>query len=188
MDQITAIESYRVEISKPHLMPRGEARHVLQHIDLADPQSSRRSDRNLGRMGSEPGNHGTMKLRHTAALALAGYFAGCGISTQMANGQLDQIKVGMTREEVVAKLGEPPMGATVKGILTNDDYDCDVHGQIMVISEGPEFTFLPFAMLVDKKELNNLSELSRECTVNYDTQGRVVSTSEGNVPALLFAK
>ena len=106
----------------------------------------------------------------------------------MADGQLNQIKVGMTREEVVAKLGQPPMGAGVKGHIHNDDYDCDPHGQVMILHRGAEFTYLPFAMWFDKKELDYLHEQSRECVVNYDPEGLVVSTSEGDAPALLFAK
>ena len=56
-----------------------------------------------------------MKSRHAAALALVGWLAGCGISTKTASGNINQINVGMTREEVLAKLGQPQMGATVTG-------------------------------------------------------------------------
>ena len=94
----------------------------------------------------------------------------------------------MTREEVIAKLGQPPMGATVKGHTHNDDYDCDPYGQIMLLHPGAEFTYLPFAMWFDKKELDYLHEQSRECVVNYDKTERVVSTGQGTEPALLFAK
>ncbi|MGB8685553.1 MAG: hypothetical protein WCD12_21925 [Candidatus Binatus sp.] len=129
-----------------------------------------------------------MKPRHAAALALVGWLAGCGISTKTADGNLNQIKSGMAREEVIAKLGTPPMGAMVRGVLHNDDYDCDPHGQIMLLHPGAEFTYLPFAMWFDKKELDYLHEQSRECVVNYDKTERVVSTEQGDKPALLFAK
>jgi hypothetical protein len=43
-------------------------------------------------------------------------------------------------------------------------------------------------MWFDKRELNNLNELLKECVVNYDTEGRVMNTSEGDKPALLFTE
>jgi|SRR5580704_4056194 hypothetical protein len=129
-----------------------------------------------------------MNRRQAAALALVGWLSGCGISSKTASGNLNQIKSDMTREEVIAKLGQPPMAATVKGHTSNDDYDCDSHGQIMLLHPGAEFTYLPFAMWFDKKELDYLHEQSKECVVNYDQTERVVSTEQGTEPALLFAK
>jgi hypothetical protein len=124
-----------------------------------------------------------MKPRHAAALALVGwYFAccltGCGVSTQMTGARLDEIKPGMTREQVIAKFGQPVTGCTVRGVLSNDNYNCNVQGEIMVISYGQEFTIWPLGALLNKDAMRKLAEQSRECVVKYGKQGRVVSTAQ----------
>ena len=122
-----------------------------------------------------------MKLRHAVAL-VAICVAGCGVSAQTTSGNIHQINPGMTREEVLAKLGYPPPpgGAMVDGILTNENYDCDISGQILAISEGWKFSVDEFGEWVHRKELRELRDRSRVCVVNYDPQGRVVSAKQGS--------
>lgn len=124
-----------------------------------------------------------MELRRVLAATLACYFAGCAVSAEPTGGQFNQIKTGMTREQVVVSLGEPARTSFVNGAPSEDRYACDEQGQIMVVRES-QLAFLaeglvfPLA-LVDFVKLNNLVKRGRNCAVHYD-QGRVVSTSQSN--------
>jgi hypothetical protein len=139
------------------------------------------------------------RLRRVLATTLACYFAGCGVSAQTTGGQLNQIKPGMTREEVVGSLGEPAQTNLVNGAPSEDLYACDEQGQIMVV-RNPQWSpysmfaapliFVPFAALafipvsaatsvVNASRLNDLNKRGRVCAVNYD-QGLVLSTSQKN--------
>lgn len=128
---------------------------------------------------------------------LACCFAGCGVSAQTTGGQLDQVKTGMTREQVVGNLGEPAQTHLVNGAPSEDIYICDEQGQIMVMkNRNPEaaaasvaavpLMFVPFAWLAEMAIMPVAAVVgaSREspsgrCSVNYD-QGLVLSTSQTN--------
>ncbi len=145
------------------------------------------------------------RLRRLLATTLACYFAGCGVSAQTTGGQLNQIKPGMTREQVVGSLGEPAQTNLVNGAPSEDLYGCDEQGRIMVVrnAQSPPYSifaapliFVPFAALafipvtvvngiVTEAQLDNLSKRARKCAVNYD-QGLVLSTSQTN--GIVFTK
>lgn len=119
-----------------------------------------------------------------AALALLStLFAGCAVSSETTGGQLNQIKPGMSREQVIDCLGDPARTALENGAPSEDLYACDEQGQIVVVKEsqaalGAEGVLFPLA-LANSIKLNNLAKRGRECAVHYD-HGRVVSTSEKN--------
>jgi hypothetical protein len=121
-------------------------------------------------------------LAATLAL-LSTLLAGCAVSSETTGGQLNQIKPGMSREQVVDSLGDPARTDLENGAPSEDLYVCDEQGEIMVVkvsqlamaAETPIFPLF----LVDSVKLNNLSKRARECAIHYD-QGRVVSTSEKN--------
>jgi hypothetical protein len=133
---------------------------------------------------------------------LACYFAGCAVSAETTGGQLDQIKPGMTREEVIGSLGEPAETNLVNSAPSEDLYTCDEQGQVMVV-RNPQSSLLtlplalvPFVALVlipvgivdaviDPTNPRNLSKRTRKCTVNYD-QGKVVST--GQTGGIVYTK
>jgi len=128
-------------------------------------------------------------LRRLLAATLACYFAGCAVSAETTGGQLNQIRPGMTREQVVGSLGEPAETNLVNGAPSKDLYACDEQGQIMVVRESKlaflaEGLVFPLA-LVDFFRLNNLNERGFHCAVRYD-QGKVVSTSQTN--GIVFTK
>lgn len=127
------------------------------------------------------------RLRRVLAGMLACCFAGCGVSAQTTGGQLDQIKPGMTREQVVGSLGEPAQTDLVNGEPSKDLYACDEKGQIMVVKESlsplSPLYIIPLvggaALVVDETKRSNLIKRARKCAVNYD-QGRAVSTTQTN--------
>ena len=47
------------------------------------------------------------RFRRLLAATLACFFAGCAVSAETTGGQLNGIKPGMTREQVVSSSGEP---------------------------------------------------------------------------------
>ena len=116
-------------------------------------------------------------------MTLACYFAGCAVSDETTGGQLNLVKPGMTREQVIGSLGDPARTNLENGAPSEDLYACDEQGQIMVVRES-ELAFLaeglvfPLA-LVDFVRLNDLSKRARNCAVYYQ-QGKVVSTSQKN--------
>jgi hypothetical protein len=122
-----------------------------------------------------------MELRRLIAATLACFFAGCAVSAETTGGQLNQIKAGMTREQVIGSLGEPARTSLLNGALSSDVYACDEQGQIMVVKQSKLGTLaggLLFPLgLVDSIKFINLTERSSECAIRYD-QGRVVSTSQ----------
>ncbi len=126
-----------------------------------------------------------MQLRRVLAATLACYLAGCAVSAETTDGQFNQIKPAMSREQVVGSLGKPARTGLVNGAPSEDQYACDEQGQIMVVGFSP-FVFLAEGLLiipalVDFIKLNSLNKRVRKCTVHYD-QGRVVSTSQNYFP------
>jgi hypothetical protein len=107
-------------------------------------------------------------LRRGLAATLACYFAGCAASPATTKYQFNQIKRDMTREEVIADLGEPIQTSFVSGAPTEDIYTCDQRGGIVWVTD----TDLAFT--------NSALEI-KECVVHYE-QGRVVNTSQKNGP------
>ncbi len=129
-------------------------------------------------------------MRRVLAATLACYLAGCAVSAETTGGQFNQIKPGMTREEVVGSLGEPAQTKLVNSAPSEDLYACDEQGQIMVVRNS-QFVFLAEGLLfplalVDFVKLNNLVKQGRHCAVHYD-QGMVVSTGGPN-NGVVFAK
>jgi len=119
-------------------------------------------------------------FRRVLAAAVACYFTGCAVSVETTGGQLNQIKRGMTRYQVVGSLGEPAQTSLVNGAPSEDLWSCDQQGQIMVVKYSPvvatieTLLIIPFA--VDAFRLRNLTDRGRKCAVQYD-QNQVLSTS-----------
>ena len=128
-------------------------------------------------------------MRRVLAATLACYFAGCAVSAETTGGQLNQIRPGMTREQVVGSLGEPAETNLVNGAPSEDLYACDEQGQIMVVKNSlsplAPLYIIPFVGLVDSIRNSNLIKRARKCAVNYD-QGLVLSTSQTN--GIVFTK
>jgi hypothetical protein len=131
------------------------------------------------------------RFRPVLAATLACYFAACAVSAETTGGQLNQIRPGMTREQVVGSLGEPARTDLVNGAPSKDVYACDEQSQIMVIREsqlalGVEALLFPLA-IVDYFTLNHLNKSTRICEVHYDND-RVLSTSQPGGNAIVFTK
>ena len=123
------------------------------------------------------------------AATLACYFASCAVSAETTGGQFNQIKLGMTREQVVGSLGDPAQTNLVNGAPSEDLYACDEQGRI-VVAKNSQFIFSAEGLLfvpaiIDLIKLNDLVKRGRNCAVHYD-QGRVVSTSQTN--GIVFTK
>ena len=131
------------------------------------------------------------RFRPVLAATLACYFGGCAVSAETTGGQLDQIKPGMTRQQVVGSLGEPARTDLVNGAPSEDVYACDEQSRIMVIKEsqialGIEGLLFPLA-IVDLITLNHLNKSARICEVHYGND-RVLSTSQPGGNGIVFTK
>jgi len=128
-------------------------------------------------MSMKPRQH----LQRVFAATLACYFAGCAMSAETTGGQLNQIKPGMTRDQVVGSLGEPTETNSVNGTPSEDLYSCDEQGQIMVVRDSipvavvEDILFIPMA--IDDIKIYRMRNRGRICAVHY-LQGRVASTSQ----------
>jgi hypothetical protein len=120
-------------------------------------------------------------LQRVFAAMLASYFAGCAMSAETAGGQLNQIKPGMTREQVVGNLGEPTETNSLNGAPSEDLYTCDEQGQIVVVRYSvpvgvvEDILFIP--MVIDDIKIYRVRSRGRICAVHY-LQGSVASTSQ----------
>ena len=103
-------------------------------------------------------------LRRALAVTLACYFAGCAGGAETTKRQFNLIKPDMTRDQVVAILGEPAQTNFANGAPSEDLYSCDGRGQIAVIRD------------TDLALTNEFLEV-RDCVVHYE-HGRVASTSK----------
>jgi hypothetical protein len=131
------------------------------------------------------------RFRRVMVATLACYFAGCAVSAETTRGQFDQIKPGMTHQQVVGSLGEPARTDLVNDAPSEDVYACDEQGQIMVIKEsqlalGVEDLFFPLA-IVDFFKLYHLNKRARICEVHYD-HDRVLSTSQPGGNGIVVTK
>ena len=103
-------------------------------------------------------------LRPALAITLACYLAGCAGGAETTKRQFNLIKPDMTREQVVAILGEPAQTNFANGAPSEDLYACDGRAQIAVIRD------------TDLALTSEFVEV-RDCVVHYD-HGRVASTSK----------
>lgn len=122
---------------------------------------------------------------------LACFFAGCAVSAQTTGGQLNGIKPGMTREQVVSSLGEPARTDLVNGAPSKDVYACDEQGQIMVVRESILALSVEYLLVipaaVDTLRLDHLNKSARICEVHYDND-RVLSTSQPGANGIVLTK
>jgi hypothetical protein len=113
------------------------------------------------------------------------------VSAETTRGQLNQIKPGMTREQVIDSLGEPAQTNLVNSAPSEDLYACDEQGQIIVVRESTLTLFVETLLIipaaVDNLRLNHLRSRSSICAVHYD-QDRVLSTSQPGVNGIVLTK
>ena len=109
-------------------------------------------------------------LRRALSATLACYFAGCAGSVKTTGlYQFNLIKRDMTREQVVANLGQPAQTDLVNGAPSEDLYSCDERDWIVTVRD------------TDLALANHILGVN-ECAVHYE-HGKVVSTSRKNGPS-----